>query len=235
MAADTIPDSKSAATPKKGQRVLADLTGRTFDRLTVIDRAADHIQASGRRRTQWNCLCQCGQEIVVSADNLTNKHTKSCGCLLLEAMHSRRGKGHPQFKHGYSRSREYSSWNQAKQRTTDPNHAKYASYGGRGIRMAKEWVDDFPAFFEHMGFRPPGTTLDRIDNDRGYEPGNCRWATAKEQARNTRSNVLIEVDGTKKTVGEWSETSGIPEKRIWCRMHRDGWDGKRAVFTPLKR
>lgn len=236
-----MTDDVHGTSPSVGQRKsrtptnFRDLTGQVFSRLTVIDRAPDFLDQKGRSRVRWRCVCECQRVIIVRSDHLYKGTIRSCGCLRADVLKSLVGVCRYQFQHGNSRTREYQSWNQARQRTTNPKNHKYPSYGGRGIRMAEEWIDDFPAFFQHMGFRPPGTTLDRIDNNRGYEPGNCRWATAKEQARNTRNNVLIEIDGLKKTAGEWSEVSGIPEERIRTRISRDCWDAKRAVFSPLKR
>lgn len=234
MANDVIADSESAATPKKGKRVLADLTGRVFERLTVIDRAPDHIQASGRKRTRWNCQCQCGKKIVASADNLINSHTKSCGCLQVETMQKCLGKKNWSFKHGYSTTVEYQCWVNAKRRTSNPKDPAYHRYGARGIGMCSSWEKGFEAFYADMGRCPDGMTLERIDNDLGYCRENCRWATKKDQARNRRTNVLIRIGNEEKLLVEWSEISGVDLSTIRARMLRSGWDNERSVFTPVK-
>ena len=160
-----------------------DITGHTYGRLVVLrfDREDSH------KNRYWTCLCECGVETSVRFGRLRSGYTKSCGCLIKEraAMCS--------YRHGCNtttyRSPEYSSWNSMKQRCLNPNSKDYANYGGRGISVCDSWQDSFQQFFEDMGIRPEGTTLDRMDNDGNYEPGNCRWATAKEQNSNRRATA----------------------------------------------
>lgn len=158
-----------------------DLQGRVFGRLTVTGRASNG--AGGK--TRWACVCSCGGASVVAGRDLSTGHTRSCGCLRDELTavratvhgHARRGQKHPL----------YDTWKTLVQRCTNPNDKHWPYYGGRGISVCPEWRDSFPAFLADLGERPaPGLSIDRIDNDGDYEPGNVRWATRSEQMANTR-------------------------------------------------
>jgi hypothetical protein len=157
------------------------LVGQSFGRLKVVEAGAPD-----GRRTRWRCTCECGNEALIRTEKLRSGATKSCGCLKLSQT--------PNRKHGFCDSgviaKEYWSWHNAKRRCHDPKNEKYHRYGGRGILMCDEWRDNFAAFIAHMGRCPPGHTLDRIENDKGYEPGNCRWATPSQQALNRDNKQL---------------------------------------------
>lgn len=128
-------------------------------------------------------------------------------------------------------SSTYITWQSMMQRCGDPNADQYPLYGGRGIKVCDQWRS-FEAFLADMGERPPGTTLDRYPNNDGhYEPGNCRWATNKQQGRNRRQNRIIEVDGRRMTLIEWSEMSGIDKRTLRSRLVK-GWPPALAVSTP---
>lgn len=151
-----------------------ELTGQRFERLVVtgIDRKSAH-------GTVWRCQCDCGNERVVREDHLRSGNTKSCGCLRVERSRA------STTKHGVGGTPEYNAWYNMIQRCDDPTHLAYPDYGGRGITVCPEWRD-VSRFVADMGRRPTGLSLDRVDNERGYEPGNCRWSTRREQATNTR-------------------------------------------------
>lgn len=133
-------------------------------------------------------LCDCGEIRTVWCSDLLRGKSRSCGCLKNEKSSQRL------TKHGYGRMHEHSVWRHAKARCLDPNNRDWKNYGGRGITMCNEWINSFEAFLQHIGMRPlkdqnqaRGLFLDRIDNNRGYEPGNVRWATMTESNRNRRN------------------------------------------------
>lgn len=158
------------------------MAGRVFGRLTVMAEAAPYQPPTGKRQAQWLCACECGEETIVRGSLLRRGISKSCGCLRLEVL------ARSARTHGLSSHSAFSSWRAMVRRCTDPNDVSYDDYGGRGITVCERWMS-VAKFIADMGERPAGTTLDRIKNERGYEPGNCRWATPAEQARNTRRNT----------------------------------------------
>lgn len=155
----------------------ASMIGRTFERLTVVA----HHHRNTRAVNYWQCRCQCGNECVARTEHLTHGKIKSCGCLSKENTTKRN------TTHGLRHTPEYKIWDGIIERCCNPNSQRYADYGGRGITICPEWRSDFTAFLAAVGIRPnPKLSIDRIDNDRGYEPGNVRWTTYKEQAANRR-------------------------------------------------
>lgn len=151
---------------------MHELTGQRFVRLTVLEWA-------GRKgyKARWVCRCECGQLRTIFETNLLRGLSRSCGCLGVKHGNARAG----------ARSKEYDAWNNAKTRVDSDGPPYYDKYKARGITMCASWRDSFEAFLADLGPRPgPGYSLDRIDNDGPYAPGNCRWATASEQRRNQR-------------------------------------------------
>ncbi len=181
-----------------------------------------------------SCLCDCGAMTDVRGDHLRSGETRSCGCL-------RRDVGRAvgaMTTHGHARgggcSPEYSAWCAMVQRCTVVTTAGYENYGGRGIAVCDRWRESFEAFLADMGKRTsPRHSLDRINNDGNYEPGNCRWATAQEQRRNTRQNRVVEFRGESMPLVAWAERIGIHPATLKTRL--DAWPVERALTTPRLR
>ena len=135
--------------------------------------------------------------------------------------------------HRLSGNSEYYAWQAMVQRCYNPNHPSYKYYGTRGITICKRWRDNFTAFYEDMGRRPDGLTLERKDNDRNYEPSNCKWGTWKEQHRNTRRNHVIEFNGKKMCVTDWAGEVGLGRSTLMGRLDH-GWNIERALTQTVR-
>lgn len=129
---------------------------------------------------------------------------------------------------------EYNTWCNMLQRCRTSSPA-YSLYGGRGISVCERWVNSFDDFVSDMGRRPAGASIERIDNNRGYEPSNCKWATKQEQANNRRSNRLIEHGGQTKTLAQWAAALGMQQQTLHARLNRSGWPTEHALTRPLRR
>lgn len=174
------------------------------------------------------CKCDCGKQAITSAHNLKKGMTVSCGCFAIESK-TRRA-----TIHGAKFSPAYQTWVAMKTRCTNPNDYSYRNYGGRGITICDRWKNSFKLFLLDMGHRPPGHTLDRINNDKGYEPGNCRWATTWEQSNNRRNNRIVEFRGEKMTMAQMCKLTGIPRGVVTGRL-KLGWDLEKAATAPVKK
>ena len=170
-----------------------DLTGQRFERLLVLSFAG--TDRHGNRL--WLCACLCGKQTTAPGRCLISGQTRSCGCYHRERIR----------RHGMTKTPVYESYTAAKARCENPSHPNYKSYGARGIRFL--WPD-FETFFAEMGHPPEGGTLERIDNDGNYAPGNCRWATWIEQGNNRRSNRMLTAFGSSPTVAQWARGTLAP-------------------------
>ena len=198
-----------------------DLTGMTFGRLTVIERAENkngHIA--------WRCKCSCGNECIVFGVNLKNGNTQSCGCLMREKF----------TKHGMCHTLIYHIWSSMLDRCENPNSKQHDNYGGRGIKFCDRW-HEFQNFYDDVSVLPhfgeKGYTLDRIENDKDYEPGNVRWADAETQNKNKRNNIMIEYEGVQMCLKDAAKKIGINYQTLLDRYKR-GDRGER-LFRPVKK
>jgi hypothetical protein len=182
------------------------------------------------------CRCSCGAEKSVREDHLRTGRTLSCGCLRRLVSHTRAKSGVmalANMKHGMCRSRVYSIWCGMHQRCRNPNHRAYKDYGGRGIYVCERW-QRFENFLADMGEPPDGMTIDRINNDGPYEPGNCQWATRQEQSLNKRDNVWITVNGETKTVTNWSRQLGLGHSTVSERLLRGVATADAVSTVPMR-
>lgn len=198
--------------------------GLRFGRWVVLKR--DSAKASNGGAV-FLCRCDCGTEKIVVGDKLRRGTSQSCGCLRNE-MSAERESTHRLTKH-----RLYPVWQGMMARCTRPHNPAYPDYGGRGIRVCARWGDVRAFIADNEAAATPGTTMDRIDNDGDYDPGNVRWATRQEQSRNRRSNVLLTHDGRTMTLTEWALEIGVKPRTLWKRIN-DGWGVERALSTPTR-
>ncbi len=201
-----------------------DLVGRTFGRLTVVQRGENDRFG----KTRWLCRCECGNEKVINSRTLMSGDTQSCGCLRAEMLKN------IATTHGGSASRLYNTWEGMKSRCYYPKNQRFARYGGRGITVCEEWHNSFEAFRDwalSSGYRDD-LTIDRIDVNGNYEPANCRWATNDEQMSNTSRNTILSYKGQTKTVSQWAEAVGISYTTIISRITTLGWSAEKALSTP---
>ncbi len=188
----------------------------SFGYLKVIS----HSVKNGVRIAE--CLCTaCGKITNMRAGNIQRKGIKSCGCLQYEFS--------PNKKHGLHGTRTYIAWGGIKRRCLNKKEKGYKNYGGRGITFCKKW-DSFEGFYADMGDAPPGMSIERIDNNKGYSKENCRWATRIEQANNKRSNRFLDFNGNKMTLAQWSKKTGLKESCIYGRLKR-GWSIEKTLTT----
>lgn len=208
------------------------LTGNRFGRLVVVQFDHMHRRSTKHIDSMWECRCDCGATVVRRGSLLREGKTQSCGCLKIDRTIAQ---GHANRRHGMCGTPEYQAWFSMRRRCLSPSHPQWDRYGGRGIAVCDRWSYSFEAFYEDMGPRTSSRhSLDRIDNNRGYEPGNCRWALPKTQMRNRRGNRLINIDGVTKTLSEWCEDYGVRLPMVRQRILK-GMSPKEALTRPSLR
>jgi hypothetical protein len=206
---------------------IKNLIGQKFGRLTVVAFAG----IDRRGNANWKCRCDCDGEKITSTTNLKTGRVMSCT--------SSEDLGLRGFRHGatkgHSLTTEYKIWSAMLQRCSDPNGPDWMRYGGRGILVCPQWRSSYLTFLAEVGKRPsPKHSLDRIEVDGNYGPGNVRWATAKTQARNRTSTRFIEFEGEKLCLAEWSERKGFG-LNVLARRIDAGWSIQRSLTTPSKK
>jgi hypothetical protein len=221
-------DGRNGGAPMK----MIDLTGSRFSRLVALS-PVHKRDPKGRPAIYWLCQCDCGKEAVVAGNVLRSGLTRSCGCLMAESRKARA------TKHGGVGTQLYTLWMNMRARCVDSENPAYANYGGRGIKVCNRWQTSFEDFREDVGHPPtPNHSLDRYPNNDGdYEPGNVRWATGSQQARNTRQSVFIELNGERLNLAEVAERYGIAYDTLHNRIKDGGWTPEQAVglVNPPKR
>lgn len=196
-----------------------DLTGARFGRWRVA--SFDSFRCNNN---YYFCVCDCGTRRSVSSSTIKRGRSKSCGCLRSE-LNRKRTCG---ITHGMTKTKEYRAWRAMRNRCENTNQRAYHRYGGRGISVCKKW-DRFEAFFADMGKAPSARhSIDRINNDGNYEPGNCRWALPKQQSRNTSTVGFATIDGVTKSLPEWCEEFGTKASNIPKRI-RSGYSMEDAI------
>jgi hypothetical protein len=186
-----------------------DLTGKKFGRLLGLRRVKNQ---PGYGQARWLFLCDCGTEKELFGYSVRHGQVQSCGCLRHENM--------SRLKHGMTGQTEFNSWVSMRQRCNNPDDAAFRHYGGRGIAVCEAW-DEFFAFYADMGPKPEGASLERRDNDGGYTPGNCYWATRQQQIRNRRTTTFYEYEGERLSLQEWAERHGLKYPTVWHRFRNN--------------
>ena len=183
-------------------RKYTDVAGQRFGRLLALRHLGEG---------KWLCQCDCGKQSTPSVTALKKGMTQSCGC-----YHQER-----RVKHGFYKDRQYRVWLSMRQRCENPNDRSYKNYGGRGITVCERW-QEFVNFLADMGPRPKGFDIDRIDNSRGYEPGNCRWVSRRQNLLNTRLTRMLTYNGETLPMRIWADRIGVPHSTLKNRIDR-GW------------
>lgn len=213
MQADKHGGMHTSSSKAKGVRsVRIEETGKLYGALTVLA----YSDTSPDREARWMCQCSCGQITVVRGSELREGRTKSCGCRRAFANQER-------TKHGNAKrgkaTVEYRAWLRLLNRCYDKTSPDYPAYGGRGITVCERWRTSFQSFLSDMGPRPHNkSSIDRENNDGGYEPNNCRWADSAQQARNKRNNHYVMINGQRKLLKEWCAIFGISTVSVYKRI-----------------
>lgn len=227
-------------------RLCADLTnrrpapkliGKKFGRLSVISQANRPLNCTSTQYRWWLCVCECGSGLhrVVREDTLIKGRTRSCGCISkenLRAIQPQSAKN--RTVHGQADSPTYNVWLTMRRRCNDPKVPAYPNYGGRGITVCERW-ESFVNFYADMGERPEGMTIERVDNNKGYSPDNCVWATPQQQNLNKRTTVYVLYQGEERKLAELARESPVSRETFYLRVFHLGWSLERALTEPSQR
>jgi hypothetical protein len=216
---------EDVGTTRRNYRI--DRIGERHGRLLIVGR---EVKLSGsKNRVFWICQCDCGSMTSVVNDWIANGGTRSCGCLGRERAKE------ASKTHGMTKTKLHRAWMNMRNRCTNPNSNQWHNYGGRGITVCDRW-SSFEAFASDVGEPPsPRHSLDRIDNERGYEPGNVRWATSRQQGRNRRGLIPVELNGKTVCLTEACEAAGLPLHTVYTRIFRHHWSMADALSKPVRR
>lgn len=217
----------STSTIKKGENkscgclVKLNLVGQRFGKLLVLEK----VEPASKWRSRWMCQCDCGSVLEINGTDFVHGKTKSCSCLLREK------RSQSKKIHGMSNHRLSKIYDCMRQRCYNKNHGQYQDYGGRGIVVCEDWLQDRTGFYKwalENGYSE-NLTLDRMNNDGPYAPWNCRFASKKEQSRNSRHNHILELYGLSLPISSWAEKLGIDDSVISSRL-KAGHDTATALF-----
>ena len=198
-----------------------DLSGKKFGYLTIAER----VQNAKNGKARWKCICDCGNETIVTSTDIMTGHTSSCGCKRYES-HNR--------VHGMNKTDIHTKWVQMRQRCYNKNDASYIHYGAKGVSVCDEWRNNFIAFmnWSYSNGYKEGLSLDRIDNLKGYYPDNCRWVKWEDQSGNRMNNIKITFNGKTQNLKKWCDELGKDYLFIRQRIIRDGMTFDEAISTP---
>lgn len=184
--------------------MLKDMIGFISGKLSVIER----VENAKDGTAMWLCVCECGEKRIHRGNTLRNNFVKSCGCSNAE-FHT---------KHSKCFTPEYKSWQGMKERCLNPKSKNFENYGGRGITIHERWINSFESFYSDMGPKEKGQSIDRINNNGNYEPGNCRWANNKTQSNNRRSSKFFTNNGETLNGTDWAKKLGISPTAFYKRI-----------------
>lgn len=210
---------------------MDEMIGKKFGRWTVIEVLPRERGAKRMKPLKYKCLCDCGNTGEVNKTCLVTGRSLSCGCYVRQKC------SETMTTHGLSRTPLYALWSSIKRRVANPNTKSFVRYGARGIVLCDEWANDFQSFYDYvngtLGPKPtPQHSLDRIENEGNYEPGNIQWATSEAQSSNRSSNIVVVYQGISDTLTRHCKRLGLNPKAVNLRVSRRGWTPEQALSTP---